>query len=284
MSIEEKRNSIDIVHPSLSIRRQCDLLGLNRSSLYYAPVPEDEEDDRLRREIDSIYTKMPFYGVPRMSKELQRRGYTVGEKRVRRLMREMSIQAIYPRPCLSVRRKDHPHYPYLLRGLKITRPDHVWCTDITYIRLRRGFVYLVAIMDWYSRYVVSHEVSVTLDADFCVRALIRALARGNPCIVNSDQGSQFTSGEFTSVLEKSGVRISMDGRGRVYDNIFIERLWRTVKYEEVYLHEYESVHEAREYLERYFMLYNTERLHQALGYRTPASVYFARKEVLSFTG
>ena len=280
MSIDEKRQCIEPHHPALSIRTQCDLLGLNRSTLYYDAVAAREEDDHLRREIDEIYTSMPFYGVIRMSKELQRRGYGVGEKRVRRLMREMGIHAMYPKPRLSVARKEHVRYPYLLKALKIDSADQVWCTDITYIRLRRGFVYLIAIMDWYSRYVIAWEVSVTLDADFCVRALERALRQGRPGIFNSDQGSQFTGSAFRGVLERNKIRISMDGRGRVYDNIFIERLWRTVKYEEVYLHEYESVYEVRERLGRYFDLYNRERLHQSLGYRTPASVYLGREEMV----
>jgi putative transposase len=279
MSVEEKRMCIESNHPQLSIRRQCDLFGLNRSSLYYEPVPVGEEDLLIMREIDEIYTKFPSYGVPRMTRELKNRGYPVGKKRVRRLMHEMNIQAIYPKPNLSKPRKDHPVYPYLLKDLKIIAPNQVWCTDITYIRVRRGFVYLVSIMDWYSRFVLSWEVSINLDVDFCLRALEGAFRHGLPSIFNSDQGSQFTSLSFTGILEKKEILISMDGRGRVYDNIFIERLWRSVKYEEVYLRDYEDIHEAREGLSRYFELYNNERLHQSLDYRTPASVYFERKEV-----
>jgi len=281
MSVEEKRKSIEPKKKALSIRRQCELLGLNRSSFYYDPVPIPDEEYRIMREIDEIYTRMPFYGVPRMTRELKNRGFPIGKKRVRRLMREMNIQAIYPKPNLSRPRKDHPVYPYLLQDLKITDPNQVWCTDITYIRMRRGFVYLVAIMDWYSRFVISWEVSVTLDADFCLRALERAFRHGLPSIFNSDQGAQFTSFAFTGILEKKDVLISMDGRGRVYDNIFIERLWRSVKYEEVYLRDYQDSSEAREGLGYYFDLYNYERLHQSLNYKTPACVYFERKEVMA---
>jgi len=281
MSVEEKRMRIESNHPHLSIRRQCDLFRLNRTSFYYEPVPIGEESRLIMREIDEIYTKFPSYGVPRMTRALRNRGYPVGKKRVRRLMREMHIQAIYPKPNLSQPRKEHPVYPYLLKDLEIIAPNQVWCTDITYIRVRRGFVYLVAIMDWYSRFVLSWEVSINLDVDFCLRALERAFRHGLPSIFNSDQGSQFTSLSFTGILEKKEILISMDGRGRVYDNIFIERLWRSVKYEEVYLRDYEDIHEAREGLNRYFKLYNNERLHQSLDYRTPASVYFERKEVMA---
>jgi putative transposase len=279
MSVEEKRMSIDQDHTQLSIRRQCELLGLNRSSFYYDPVPIGEEDLRLMREIDEIYTRLPFYGVPRMTKELKKRGFAVGKKRVRRLMREMNIKAIYPKPNLSHPRKENPVYPYLLKDLMITAPNQVWCADITYIRKRRGFVYLVAIMDWYSRFVLSWEISVTLVVDFCLRALKRAFNQGLPGIFNSDQGSQFTSLSFTELLQEKEIQISMDGRGRVYDNIFIERLWRSVKYEEVYLRDYQDIQEVKEGLGRYFDLYNYERLHQSLDYNTPSSVYYARREV-----
>lgn len=270
---------IESNHPQLSIRRQCDLFGLNRSSFYYETVPVKEEDSLIMREIDDIYTRLPSYGVPRMTRELRIRGYPTGKKRVRRLMREMNIQAIYPKPNLSQPRKDHPVYPYLLKELEIIEPNQVWCTDITYIRVRRGFVYLVAIMDRYSRFVLSWEVSLNLDVDFCLSALKRAFRHGFPGIFNSDQGSQFTSLSFTGLLEEKEIQVSMDGRGRVYDNIFIERLWRSVKYEEVYLRDYQDINEAKEGLSRYFDLYNFERLHQSLDYRTPASVYFERKEV-----
>lgn len=194
-------------------------------------------------------------------------------------MRLMGLEAIYPKPCLSASQKEHRRYPYLLKDLEILEPDQVWCTDITYIRMRRGFIYLMAIMDWFSRYVVSWEVSLTLESDFCVKALERALKGAQPKIFNSDQGTQFTSDDFLDCLEQKGIRISMDSRGRVYDNILIERLWRSVKYEEVYLHDYESVRDLLESLSRYFEFYNQERVHQALEYNTPAGVYFGQKGV-----
>jgi len=258
----------------LSICRQCELLDLPRSSLYYASTRNDEYNDRLMRLIDKQYTHTPFYGVPRMTAWLRRRDHEVNPKRVRRLMRLMGLEAIYPKPRLSLGAKSHHKYPYLLRGLKIEAPNQVWATDITYIRLASGFVYLVAIMDWFSRYVVSWEVSVTLEAAFCLAALERALETALPEIFNSDQGVQFTSEDFTNLLDSRGVRISMDGRGRCFDNIFVERLWRSVKYEEVYLNDYRDVHESVRRLGMYFEFYNHERLHQALDYRTPAEVYF----------
>jgi putative transposase len=224
--------------------------------------------------IDEQYTKMPFYGVEKMTEWLRRQGFAVNPKRIRRLMRLMGLEAVYPKPWLSKPGEVYRKYPYLLRGLEIERPDQVWCADITYIRMLRGFLYLVAIMDWYSRYVLGWELSNSLDKQFCLDALGRALSISQPEIFNSDQGSQFTSSEFTGRLEAAGVKVSMDGRGRVFDNIFIERLWRTVKYEEVYLHNYESVRDARNGLTMYFRLYNTERLHQSLGYRTPHEAYF----------
>lgn len=279
MSIEEKCGGIELAHPHLSIRRQCEILGLNRSTLYYEPAPVPEEEDQIMREIDEIYTRMPFYGVPRMTAELIRRGYQVGEKRVRRLMKEMGIRAIYPKPNLSKPGKAHLIYPYLLKDVEIRMRNHVWSTDITYIRMNRGFIYLVAVMDWYSRYVLSWEVSISLDVEFCIEALEKAFREGIPSIFNSDQGSQFTSEAFTGRLLERGIKISMDGRGRAYDNIFIERLWRSLKYEEVYLNDYETIADARLGIGRYFELYNHERLHQALEYETPASVYFGRKEV-----
>lgn len=254
------------------------MLGLSRSSFYYAAAEESAENLRLMRLIDEQYTRVPSYGVPRMTAWLKRQdlGFGVNRKRVRRLMRLMGIEAIYPKPRVSQTMAGHRVYPYLLGGVTIKRPDQVWCTDITYIRLLSGFVYLVAIMDWYSRYVLSWEISNSLDTSFCLRAIDRALASGRPEIFNSDQGSQFTSQDFTGRLQAAGVRISMDGRGRVFDNIFIERLWRSVKYEDVYLNDYASVLAVIAGMERYFVFYNTERLHQALDYRTPAEVYYAR--------
>lgn len=224
--------------------------------------------------IDELYTKMPFYGVLRMTAELKRKGYKVNKKRVRRLMRLMGLEAVYPKPNLSKASSEHKKYPYLLKDLEICRPNQVWCTDITYIRMASGFVYLVAVMDWHSRYVIAWELSNTLDKDFCVDALKKALNLASPEISNSDQGSQFTCNEFTGLLASAGIKISMDGRGRVFDNIFIERLWRSVKYEEVYTKSYESIKDARLNIGMYFYLYNNERLHQALDYKTPYEIYF----------
>lgn len=228
----------------------------------------------LLRLIDEQYTQTPFYGVPRMTAWLRRQGYRINHKRIRRLMRTMGLEAIYPKPRLSRREKQHMTYPYLLSGLSIDRPDYVWSADITYVRLAFGFVYLVAIMDWFSRYVLSWEISISLETSFCLLALEKALMFSQPEILNTDQGSQFTSDAFIKRLQCSGIRISMDGRGRVFDNIFVERLWRTVKYEEVYLHDYQTVRQARDGLARYFRFYNTERPHSSLHYRTPQEVYF----------
>jgi putative transposase len=227
--------------------------------------------------LDEQYTRTPFYGIRRMTAWLQAGGHEVNHKRVARLLRVMGLEAIYPKPRLSRGGPGHKIYPYLLRGLVIHRPNQVWATDITYVRLRHGFVFLVAIMDWFSRYVLAWEVSVTMETSFCMSALDWALQRGQPEIFNSDQGSQYTSEDFTGRLQSLGIRISMDGRGRVFDNIFVERLWRTVKYEEVYLKDYESVPAAVAGLSSYFRFYNQERLHQSLGYRTPAAVYHERQ-------
>ncbi len=226
------------------------------------------------RLIDEEYTRYPFYGIERMTAVLRRGGHTVNPKRIRRLMRLMGLEAIYPKPNLSKPVKEHKIYPYLLRGVTIDRADQVWSTDITYIRLNRGFIYLVAIMDWFSRYVLSYAFSTTLDKDFCLEALRDALKVGTPEIFNSDQGSQFTSDAFTGILQEARIAISMDGRGRALDNIFVERLWRNVKYERVYLHNYETVREAVRDIEGYFDFYNNERPHQSLNYQTPAEVYF----------
>jgi putative transposase len=264
-------------HPTIPIARQCELLGLARSSLYYRPSPEDETNDPLMRLIDEQYTRTPFYGVRRMRHWLGDQGYIVNPKRVGRLMRRMGLEAIYPKPRLSASGKENRKYPYLLGGLTIDRPNQVWATDITYIRMRRGFLYLVAILDWYSRFVVSWELSTTLETEFCLACLEGALSAAQPEIFNSDQGSQFTSDDFTARLLTAGVAISMDGRGRVFDNIFIERLWRSVKYEEVYLNDYEDGWQARERLGSYFDFYNFERPHQSLGYDTPASMYYGEK-------
>ena len=229
------------------------------------------------RLIDEQYLETPFYGVEKMTAWLRRQGYRVNPKRVRRLMRLMGLEAIYPRRKrgLSDPDKQHQVYPYLLKDIDIHRPNQVWAADITYVRMYRGWLYLMAIMDWHSRYVLAWEVSITLESDFCVSALRSALGHYRPEIMNTDQGSQFTSADWTGVLRQAGVAISMDGAGRAFDNIFVERLWRTVKVEEVYLRDYQTPGEARVHLERYFRFYNEERLHQSLGYRPPAEVFFA---------
>lgn len=260
----------------VSVLRQCELLGLNRSSFYYEPAGEEPFNLLLMRRIDEPLTRTPFYGSRRMAAWLRGQGYAVNRKRVQRLLGLMGLEAIYPKRSLSQRAAGHETYPYLLKELQIIRPNQVWATDITYIRLRAGFLYLMAIMDWYSRYVVAWRLSNTLDVRFCLEALDEALAHGQPEIFNSDQGSQFTSQAFTGRLKQAEIRISMDGQGRVYDNIFVERLWRTVKYEEVYLHEYVNGREATEGISTYFTFYNHERPHQALNYLTPAAVYFNR--------
>ena len=258
----------------LPISRQCELLGLPRSTYYYQPGDMSLLNQELMRVIDEQYTRCPFFGVEKMTAWLRRRGYRVNPKRVRRLMRLMGLEAVYPKRFLSQPAKKYKKYPYLLEGLEIGRPNQVWGADITYIRMLKGFVYLVAILDWYSRYVISWEISITLEKEFCVEALKKALEIANPEIFNTDQGSQFTSDEFTGCLEEQRISISMDGRGRVFDNIFVERLWRTVKYEEVYLHSYQTVKEVRSRLSEYFWFYNEERPHQALGYCTPYEIYF----------
>ena len=266
---------IEPEHPHLSIRRQCELVGLNRSTLYYRPAGESDLNLHLMRLIDKQYTKIPFYGWPRMTAHLRRQGYAINHKRVRRLMRTMGLQAIYPKPRTSKAARGHKVYPYLLRKRRITRPNQVWSADITYIPMLRGFMYLVAVIDWYSRYVLAWQLSNTLDGRFCLDALERALAQGQPDIFNTDQGAQFTALAFTSRLEAADIRISMDGRGRALDNVFVERLWRSVKYEHVYLHEYARVPELEKGLYEYFSFYNHERLHQSLSYQTPVEVHLA---------
>jgi putative transposase len=260
-------------HPSLSVVRQCRLLGISRSGLYYQRRAVSVQDLTLMKLIDRQYLVTPFYGARRMVAWLKSQHYEVNRKRVRRLMQVMGLRAIYRHPRTSAPAAGHKVYPYLLKGLEITRPNQVWAADVTYIPMARGFLYLVVIMDWYSRYALSWRLSNTLEADFCLNALGDALAKGHPEIFNSDQGSQFTSQEFTRVLESHGVRISMDGRGSYTDNLFIERLWRTVKYEEVYLKAYQDGRDARIGIGNYFSFYNTQRPHQALAYRTPAEVF-----------
>lgn len=266
---------IEPAHPQLSIRQQCELLGLARASFYYQPAPETSLNLELMKQIDQQYTRTPFYGWPRMTNYLQRQGYQINPKRVRRLMQQMGLQAIYPQPRTSQAALHHQVYPYLLRNLEITQPLQVWAADITYVPMPQGFMYLFAILDWYSRYVVTWALSNTLDGRFCVEALDLALAQGHPGVFNTDQGVQFTARAFTAPLEQAGIRISMDGRGRCFDNIFVERLWRSVKYEDLYLKEYQTVPSLVEGLEHYFTFYNQERPHQSLDYRTPAEVHFA---------
>ena len=258
----------------VSVRRQCEILGVSRSSVYYEPVQPDAEQLELMRQIDEIHLEYPFYGSRTIARELRGKGYRANRKRVQRLMRLMGLESVAPKPNTSKPNEEHPVYPYLLRGLTINRPNQVWAADITYIPLARGFAYLVAVMDWHSRRVLSWRLSNTMDPSFCVEALQEALSRfGRPEIFNSDQGSQFTSGDFTAVLLGAGVKISMDGKGRCIDNVFVERLWRSLKYEDVYLRAYTNLVEARTGIERYFQFYNTHRSHQALGHQTPAAFY-----------
>ena len=261
--------------PEISIRRQCELLGVIRSGVYYEPVGESEENLRFMRLLDEQYTRAPFYGSRKMTEWLITRGYEVNRKRVSRLMDLMGIQAVYPKPKLSQPGEGHRIYPYLLRDVRVERVNQVWSADITYIRMAQGFLYLIAIMDWFSRFVLSWSLSLTMEVGFCVDALKRALRRGPPDIFNTDQGSQFTSEGFIGNLTERQIAISMDGRGRCLDNIFIERLWRSLKYEEVYLKDYASVAEAQAGIAGYFRFYNHERLHQSLDYRTPARIYLA---------
>ena len=266
---------IDKSHP-LPVTRQAQLLDLSRSTVYYKPLPMSSTELAMMAAIDEIHTQLPFYGIRRIRGELIKRGFDAGRGHVATLMRKMGIAAIYPKRKLSAPAPGHKVYPYLLRGLDITSAGHVWCSDITYLPMARGFCYLVAIMDWASRRVLSWRVSNTLDASFCIDALEEALDRyGAPKIFNTDQGSQFTSEGFTGLLASRGVAISMDGRGRWMDNVFIERLWRSVKYEEVYLKGYESITEARRELAAYFEFYNCRRLHQGLQDRIPDEVYWS---------
>jgi putative transposase len=260
-------------HGVLSLRRQCELLGLSRGSWYYEPEVETTENLKLMRRIDEQYLATPFFGSRRMALELG-----VNRKRVQRLMRRMGLEAIYPKPRTTLRNLEHKIYPYLLRDLAIERPNQVWSSDITYIPLRGGYLYLTAILDWYSRYVLAWRLSNTLDGAFCLEALEESLQHARPEIFNTDQGAQFTSLAFTGCLESHGIAISMDGRGRALDNVFVERLWRSVKYEEVYLKDYQDAWHAESSLDEYFEFYDHRRRHQALDYRTPAEVYgVARK-------
>jgi putative transposase len=263
---------IDWEHAELSVRRQCELLGVNRSTLYYEAVPETAENLRLMRLLDEQYTKHPFYGSRKLTEWLVKQGHEVNRKRVQRLLRVMGLEAIYPKPKLSAGGK-HKVYPYLLRDVPIKRVNQVWSTDITYIPMPSGFMYLAATIDWFSRYVIAWRLSNTLDGSFCQEMLEEALGWGKPEVFNTDQGVQFTAAAWTGRLEMAGVSVSMDGRGRCLDNVFVERLWRSVKYEDVYIRGYESVPELVRGMSAYFTFYNGERLHQSLDYQTPAVVY-----------
>jgi len=271
--MKERRTMVER-DPSLSMRRQCELLGVSRSSLYYDAVPIDPEELALMRLIDELHMKHPFYGSRKIAQELSQVGDPVNRKRVQRLMRAMGLESVAPKPNTSRPAPQHPIYPYLLRNLEISRANQVWAADITYIPMAHGFMYLVAIMDWYSRRVLSWRLSNTMDSSFCVEALKEALSRfGAPEIFNTDQGAQFTAEAFTEVLLEHEVKISMDGKGRWLDNVFIERLWRSLKHEEVYLHAYDNGKAARDGIERYMRFYNHDRPHQALGYQTPDAFY-----------
>ena len=271
---------MDWTDRALPLSLQAELLSLNRSGLYYQPVPPSPEELWIKRRIDEIYTQYPFYGSRKITAEL-RKELVINRKAVQRHMREMGLSAIRPGPNLSQRRQAPAIFPYLLRDVTAARPNHVWGIDITYIRLCGGWLYLVAVLDWYSRYVVSWELDQTLELPFVLDAVERALAQATPTIWNSDQGSHFTSPQYLDRLKQANVQISMDGKGRALDNIFTERLWRTVKYEEVYLHDYISPRDARQHLAHYFDFYNYRRLHQALGYLTPAQVYFGKEARLN---
>jgi len=282
MSVEEKKQRIQPKHPKVSIQRQCELIGLSRSSYYREGLAEQEtpENLELMKLIDNEYTDHPFYGTRQIRNVLRRKGYKINRKRVQRLMRKMGIQSIAPKPNTSKAHPQNKVYPYLLKNFDITRSNQVWSTDITYIPLSGGFVYLTAVMDWHSRYVLSWELSVTMDNEFCVSALERALrCHGTPYIFNTDQGSQYTSHEFIKVLKDKDIKISMDGKGRCMDNIFIERLWRSVKYEEIYVNEFQSVKQLRKALKKYFDFYNHERPHQSFDGQTPAEIYSGKNQL-----
>ena len=274
MKPSERVGLVDHADPVLPVVTQCQLLKVARSTVYYRPVAADPDDLAVMRRIDELHLAYPFYGSRRMAVVLRDDGWLVNRKRVQRLMRLMGLEAIYQKPNTSRRHPDHKVYPYLLRGLSVDRPNQVWCADITYIPMAKGFVYLVAVMDWFSRRVLSWRLSITMETDFCVDALREAMDRhGQPELFNTDQGVQFTSAAFLDELSNRGVRISMDGKGRFLDNIFIERLWRSLKYEEVYIKAYGSVADARQGIGAWFGFYNGKRPHQALDYRTPRAVH-----------
>lgn len=272
-SIDDRRRLLEPNHPVLSLRQQCALLDVNRSSVYYTPRVRDETQLALARTVDEVYTEYPFFGTRQMTDYLRTKGYTVNRSQIRGVYERLGLRSVAPGPHTSQPHPEHKIYPYLLRDVAITVRNQVWSTDITYLRLQKGFAYLMAIIDWYSRYVLDWELSISLDADFCIETLARVLSNGKCDIFNTDQGSQFTSQGFTGLLLAHNVQISMDGKGRALDNVFVERLWRSVKYECVYLYEWESVKEIQQGLVKYFMFYNNERPHQSLNGKTPASVY-----------
>lgn len=259
----------------VSLTAQAHILGLSRSSLYYRPVPPSATELAVKHRIDELYLEFPYYGARRMAAQLQREGQSIDRKTARKYMQEMGLIAVYPGPNLSKRHPEHRVFPYLLRDVTPNAPNHVWGTDITYIRLRSGWLFLVVVLDWYSRFIVSWALDDTLELPFVLDAARQALARATPQIWNTDQGSQFTSPQFTQLVLNAGARLSMDGKGRALDNIFTERLWRTIKYDHVYLHDYATPREARTQLNQFLRVYNERRLHEALGYRPPAEVYFA---------
>lgn len=276
MAVEAKKNIIDSNNADLSVSRQCQLINLSRSSYYFKHKELEQEDYNIMHKIDEIFTEHPYYGTRRMVHVLKEEGYNLGRKKIRKYYQIMGLEAIYPKMNLSKRNQAHKVYPYLLKDFPITHANQVYSSDITYIRMRQGFVYLVAIIDWYSRYVLSWKLSISLESDFCVEALNEALIRyGKPKIFNTDQGVQYTSKAFTEVLHHHEVAISMDGRGRALDNIFIERFWRSLKQEKIYRIDLETVREAKIAVSEYIKFYNTQRLHQSLGYKTPESVHFA---------
>lgn len=282
MSVETRRALVNPEGAQFSVREQCRMLGVNRSSLYYKPREESPSHLSLKEAVKFLYFKFPFYGIKKTTVALKKMEWEVGEERVRRFRAELGLQTIYPKPNLSKPRVNHAKYPYLLKGLEIIRVNQVWSTDITYVRIKgKGWVYAVAVIDWFSRYILSFEVSISLEVDFCLEALRHALKRGCPEIFNTDQGSQFTSDEFLNVLRTHPIQISMDSKGRALDNIRCERFWRSLKYEEVYLKEYETVSQAREAIGNYGAFYNNERIHQSLNYHTPYEIYFGLKEISS---
>lgn len=274
VSVRELVSHIEKPGIVVPIVTQAELLGISRTSVYYQPRPVDQFTLSIMHKIDEVYTESPFYGVRKITAQLRRDGLAINHKRIHRLMRKMGLEAIYPKPNLSQNTQAHPVYPYLLKDMVITHPNQVWGTDITYIRLKQGFLCLVAFMDWFSRFILSWKLSISLSVDFCIEAAKEALTKAVPEITNQDQGVQFTSAEYLSVWDPDKTRISMDGRGRCMDNIFNERFWRSLKYEDIYLKNYEAVPEAKQGIGDYIDFYNFRRLHQSQGYKTPAEIYF----------